>query len=152
MRFSTKGRYAVSAMLHLAMHNDAGPVPLSEISDCQSISTSYVDQIFSHLRKAGLIHGISGPGGGYRLARPAEQISIGEIFAAMEAPAAGAHGSGLDAVVWDGLKNEIASFLGTLTLADFVNRPGVREALERQYGRAGNWRCETCGAVSSRGE
>ncbi len=151
MRLSSKGRYAVSAMLHLAMHNSVGPVPLAEISDCQGISMSYVDQIFARLRRAELVVGIPGPGGGYRLARPAESISMGDIFAAVEesVPAGKRDGTKLDDVLWADLGDQIGGFLNQLSLSDLVERPGIREALRRQY-RQSPWRCDVCGALSSR--
>ena len=150
MRLTTKGRYAVSAMLHLAMHNKAGPVPLAEVSDCQNISLSYVDQIFARLRHAGLVLGIPGPGGGYKLARRAEDITVGEVFAAVEGERRGKRASSpLEQAVWDELEGSIDGFLRQLSLADFVNRPTVRHTLQRQY-RLPVWRCESCGAISYR--
>ena len=75
MRLSTKGRYAVTAMMDIALHQRVGPVTLADISQCQGISLSYLEQLFAKLRKGGLVEGVRGPGGGYRLARPADQIS-----------------------------------------------------------------------------
>ena len=75
MRLSTKGRYGVTAMMDLAIHDNAGPVTLADISQCQGISLSYLEQLFAKLRKSGLVEGIRGPGGGYRLSRPADQIT-----------------------------------------------------------------------------
>ena len=155
MRLTTKSRYAVSALLHLAIHNEAGPVPLAEVSVCQGISMSYVDQIFARLRQAGLVQGMPGPGGGYRLARAADAISMGEVMAIMEAPAGRARAgrlrstSELDAVVWEQLAERIDGFLARITLADLAHRPAIREALLHQY-RARPWRCEVCGVLSSR--
>ena len=74
MKLSTKGRYAVTAMMDLAIHDKSGPVTLADISVCQGISLSYLEQLFAKLRKSGLVEGVRGPGGGYRLARPADQI------------------------------------------------------------------------------
>ena len=84
MRLSTKGRYSVTAMMDLAIHDKAGPVTLADISQCQGISLSYLEQLFAKLRKGGLVKGVRGPGGGYRLARPASEISIGEIISAVD--------------------------------------------------------------------
>lgn len=148
---TAKSRYAVSALMHLAIHNTAGAVPLAEVSVCQGISLSYVDQIFKHLRRAGLVQGTPGPGGGYRLGRPAERIAIGEIIRLMDADQRGAQrqGSALDHALWDGLTGDIEEFLEGLSLADFVQGPRVRASLEAQY--AGSpWRCEVCGALSER--
>ena len=82
MKLSTKGRYGVTAMMDLAIHDNAGPVTLADISQCQGISLSYLEQLFSKLRKANLVEGVRGPGGGYRLSRPAEEINIAEIISA----------------------------------------------------------------------
>ena len=84
MRLSTKGRYGVTAMMDLAIHDNAGPVTLADISQCQGISLSYLEQLFSRLRKGGLVEGVRGPGGGYRLSRPAKDISIAEIISAVD--------------------------------------------------------------------
>ena len=153
MRLSTKSRYAVSALLHLAIHNQAGPVPLAEVSVCQGISMSYVDQIFALLRQCGLVQGTPGPGGGYRLARPAHAIPVGEVIRAMEGAAAPGRGgkamSELEAAVWEQLERRIDGFLDRISLADLAHRPGIREAVLQQY-TARVWRCEVCGVLSSR--
>lgn len=150
IRLSTKSRYAVSALMHLAIHNQAGPVPLAEISGCQGISMSYVEQIFSRLRRAGLVQGTPGPGGGYRLGRPPERISVGEVIALMEDGRGGRqYTSTLDQIVWTRLTQRINAFLRDITLADFVRRPQIRAALARQYA-GGTWRCDVCGALAPR--
>jgi len=148
---TAKSRYAVSALMHLAIHNTAGAVPLSEVSVCQGISLSYVDQIFTRLRRAGLVRGTPGPGGGYRLGRPPERIAIGEVITLMDADQRATQGSGspLDQAVWDGLTSDIEGFLDSLTLAHFVQGPRVRESLEAQYAGS-RWRCDVCGALSDR--
>ncbi len=152
IRLSAKSRYAVSALLHLAIHTPAGAVPLAEVSVCQGISLSYVDQIFSRLRRAGLVRGTPGPGGGYRLGRPAERITIGEVIELMENDRrGGARMSDLDQAVWGDLAERIAGFLDRVTLADFARRPQIRESLGRQY-RGGRWRCDVCGVLANRGE
>ena len=84
MRLSTKGRYGVTAMMDLAIHDNAGPVTLADISQCQGISLSYLEQLFSKLRKHGLVDGVRGPGGGYKLARSPENITVAEIIAAVD--------------------------------------------------------------------
>lgn len=150
IRLSTKSRYAVSALMHLAIHNQAGPVPLAEISVCQGISMSYVEQIFGRLRRAGLVQGTPGPGGGYRLGRSPEQISVGEVIALMEHTRGGwQHPSKLDRVIWSRLTRQIEAYLRGVTLADFVRRPQIRDALARQYAGRG-WRCAVCGALAPR--
>ena len=84
MRLTTKGRFAVTAMIDLAMNAQTGAVKLSAISERQSISLSYLEQLFSKLRRAGLVESLRGPGGGYILAAPAEQINIAQIISAAE--------------------------------------------------------------------
>ena len=83
MRLTTKGRYAVTAMLDLALHSKQGPVSLSDISQRQDISLSYLEQLFSKLRKNALVQSVRGPGGGYQLARADEQIFIAEVVDAV---------------------------------------------------------------------
>ena len=83
MRLTSKGRYAVTALLDVALHNELGPVPLADISERQGISLSYLEQLFSKLRKQGLVASVRGPGGGYRLGREAHEISISQIISAV---------------------------------------------------------------------
>jgi len=143
-------------MLHLAVHNEAGPVPLAEISVCQGISMSYVDQIFALLRKSDLVTGIPGPGGGYRLSRPADVISVGEVVRAIESDRRRAQRGAddlqraLEDAIWRDLGWRIDAFLDGITLANFAQRPAVREAVARQY-RLDPWRCRVCGVLSYRG-
>ncbi|MFQ5544951.1 MAG: Rrf2 family transcriptional regulator, partial [Acidiferrobacterales bacterium] len=84
MRLSTKGRYAVTALIDLALHDKEGPVALTDIAETQQISVSYLEQLFARLRRHKLVEGMRGPGGGYRLARPAQDITIAQIIAAVD--------------------------------------------------------------------
>ncbi|MCB1734582.1 MAG: Fe-S cluster assembly transcription factor [Gammaproteobacteria bacterium] len=145
MRLSTKGRYAVTAMMDLAIHGEECPVTLADISECQGISLSYLEQLFARLRREGLVEGVRGPGGGYRLAKAASTITIADIINAV--------GEGVDATrcggkgdcqggarcltheLWADLSDQIHDFLQGITLADFANRPGVREVARRQDER-----------------
>ena len=142
MRLSTKGRYAVTAMLDLAIHHNEGPVTLADISGAQGISLSYLEQLFARLRKEGLVEGLRGPGGGYRLSRPPAEISIAEVIDAI--------GEGVDATscggsedcqngerclthtLWQKLGNEIYTFLDGITLAGFLKRDRVSQVVRRQ--------------------
>jgi Rrf2 family iron-sulfur cluster assembly transcriptional regulator len=146
MRLSTKGRYAVTAMLDLAIHHEEGPVTLADISESQGISLSYLEQLFARLRRHGLVEGLRGPGGGYRLSRPPQDISVAEVITAI--------GEGIDATLCDGnrdcqdgeeclthqlwtkLGREIYNFLNGITLASFIERDDVNEVIRRQQGRA----------------
>ena len=76
MRLTTKGRFAVTAMIDVAMHNGEGPVTLAGVADRQKISLSYLEQLFGKLRRSGLVDSVRGPGGGYNLARPATSVSV----------------------------------------------------------------------------
>lgn len=141
MRLSTKGRYAVTAMMDLAIHDAQGPVTLADISNCQSISLSYLEQLFSKLRRSELVRGVRGPGGGYRLARPAEEITIAAIIAAVDekvdATCAGDSDCQEDDqclahLLWCGLSRRIYEYLDSITLAEFLSRPSVQEVIRRQ--------------------
>lgn len=142
MKLSTKGRYAVTAMMDLAIHDHTGPVTLADISNCQGISLSYLEQLFARLRKEGLVEGVRGPGGGYRLGRPASQISIAEIIHAVDENidvtrclgGKDCHGGErcLTHQLWEDLSQRLYDFLDGLTLASFINRPEVREVSRRQ--------------------
>lgn len=146
MRLSTKGRYAVTAMLDLALQGGNGPVTLAEISETQGISLSYLEQLFACLRGKQLVRGIRGPGGGYYLGRPAEEISIADIICAVdewvEFTRCGGNRDCKDGKrclthnLWDDLSSEIFNFLSRITLAELVERGGLREgACEREKQR-----------------
>jgi len=142
MRLSTKGRYGVTAMMDLAIHDNAGPVTLADISQCQGISLSYLEQLFSKLRKSGLVEGVRGPGGGYRLSRKADQISIADIISAVDEKVditnCSKEGNCQDGErcltheLWIELSDRLFEFLEGITLDQFVNRPGIHElAIQR---------------------
>jgi Rrf2 family iron-sulfur cluster assembly transcriptional regulator len=133
MRLTTKGRYAVTAMLDLAIHNGQGPITLADISQRQGISLSYLEQLFSRLRKKGLVDSARGPGGGYRLSRGADAIAIAEVIAAVDetVDATRCHGmkncqeedqTCLTHQLWFDLSNQIREFLNSITLAQVIDR------------------------------
>lgn len=142
MKLSTKGRYAVTAMMDLAIHDYEGPVTLADISNCQGISLSYLEQLFAKLRKSGLVEGVRGPGGGYRLGKPASQISIADIISAVDESIDATRCKGnadcqagekcLTHQLWTDLSKSLYEFLDGLTLANFINRPEVRAVARRQ--------------------
>lgn len=142
MRLTTKGRYAVTAMLDLALHNDAGPVSLADISRRQEISLSYLEQLFAKLRKDGLVCSVRGPGGGYRLNRPLSQVSVAQIIDAVDESldATLCNGAGdcqqgevcLTHHLWADLSGQIHQFLHGISLASLVERRDVQRVLERQ--------------------
>ena len=142
MRLTTKGRYAVTAMLDLAFHRDEGPVTLADISRRQEISLSYLEQLFSRLRRKGLVESTRGPGGGYRLGRPAQDIAVAEVIEAVDesvdATRCGGRGNCqadqrcLTHELWCELSEHIHRFLNGVSLATLVARDGVKEVARRQ--------------------
>lgn len=138
MRLSTKGRYAVTAMLDLTLNGGDGPVTLADISETQGISLSYLEQLFAGLRGKQLVRGVRGPGGGYYLARPADEISIADIICAVDEWVEFTRCSGnkdchegnkcLTHNLWDELSRDIYTFLSDISLADLVARGGEIEA------------------------
>ena len=139
MRLTTKGRYAVTAMLDLAIHQGAGPTALADIAQRQGISLSYLEQLFSRLRKRALVASVRGPGGGYNLARNATDISVAEVIAAVDenvdtTRCGGAHncqanGPCLTHDLWQDLSDRIYDYLHHISLRDLVERKGVQEVL-----------------------
>jgi Rrf2 family transcriptional regulator, iron-sulfur cluster assembly transcription factor len=126
MRVGSKGRYAVIALIDVAKHSDKGPVALAEVAERQKISLSYLEQLFSMLRRSGLVISSRGPGGGYRLQRAATDISIGEVFRAVEETGNGPDrdwpgATGATAGLWDALDNHIRDFLDGVTVADVMS-------------------------------
>ena len=142
MRLTTKGRYAVTAMLDLTIHADDKPVSLSEISERQSISLSYLEQLFSRLRQSELVSSVRGPGGGYRLGRSSEDIYIAQIIEAVNesVDTTSCQGKGdcqggeicLTHALWDELTAEIHNFLNGISLAHLIARRDVKNIAQRQ--------------------
>jgi len=147
MRLTTKGRYAVTAMLDLALHFEQGAVTLAQIANRQGISLSYLEQLFARLRRQGLVESTRGPGGGYTLARGPEAISVAQIVHAINEQIDATRCGGerncagddrcLTHYLWEDLSERIEEFLGGISLADLVSRPAVREVALRQDARAG---------------
>jgi Rrf2 family transcriptional regulator, iron-sulfur cluster assembly transcription factor len=146
MKLTTKGRYAVTAVLDLAFHEGNGPVSLAEISERQAISLSYLEQLFSRLRKNNVVASTRGPGGGYSLARPDDEISMAEIIRAVDesydATSCGGEGtcSGdeyqcLTHDLWQELSEEIHGFLNGIMLSEMKSRHEVLEVAKRQDGK-----------------
>ncbi len=145
MRLTTKGRYAVTAMLDLALHYKDGPITLADISKRQGISLSYLEQLFSKLRKNGLVDSARGPGGGYRLSRAAAEICVADVITAVDekVDARRCEGKGncqeegqcLTHELWCDLSDQIYSFLKGIDLGQLVERKEVREVAARQDAR-----------------
>ncbi|NOQ79343.1 MAG: Fe-S cluster assembly transcriptional regulator IscR [Gammaproteobacteria bacterium] len=142
MRLTTKGRYAVTAMLDLALHYDQGPITLADISARQEISLSYLEQLFSKLRKNELVNSARGPGGGYRLNRPADDVAVAEIIAAVDetVDATRCKRKGncqhaercLTHDLWCDLSDQIFDFLANISLGSLVKKQGVQDVARRQ--------------------
>lgn len=145
MRLTTKGRYAVTAMLDLAIHADHGPVSLADISERQGISISYLEQLFAKLRKDNLVSSVRGPGGGYRLSRNASEVFVASIIDAVDeqvdATRCGGEGTCQDGgmclthYLWLDLSAQIHTFLSGISLGDLVARQEIRAISDRQRDR-----------------
>jgi Rrf2 family transcriptional regulator, iron-sulfur cluster assembly transcription factor len=136
MHLSTKGRYAVMAMVDLARSGGERAVSLADIAARQEISLAYLEQLFARLRRAGLVQSVRGPGGGYRLAQPATATSVGAVVRAVDEPLevtrCASHGGAMGCLaggakclthdLWEALEQEIDGFLGRVSLADVVER------------------------------
>jgi Rrf2 family iron-sulfur cluster assembly transcriptional regulator len=142
MKLTTRGRYAVTAMLDLALHQRQGPVSLGEIADRQGISLSYLEQIFARLRRRDLVQSTRGPGGGYRLGRDATAISVADVIGAVDETVDATRCGGMQNCqgderclthdLWHDLSNRIQDFLSGIDLAQLVERRSVREVAARQ--------------------
>ena len=132
MKLTSKGRYAVTATLDIALHGENGPVNLADISSRQHISLSYLEQLFSKLRKKGLVHSVRGPGGGYKLGMPLNDISVGMIIDAVnenikvtKCKGKGGCSGGkacLTHTLWDDLSQQIAEYLHGVSLMELVEQ------------------------------
>lgn len=146
MRLTTKGRYAVTAMLDLALHADEGPVSLADISGRQNISLSYLEQLFSKLRRRELVSSVRGPGGGYRLSREGQAIYVAEIVDAVNenVDATGCGGTAdcqqgetcLTHHLWCDLSDQIHHFLSGISLSSLVEQREVQSISARQNSRS----------------
>ncbi len=129
MRLSTKGRFAVTAMIDLALSQRSGPVPLSAIAQRQQISLSYLEQMFSKLRQAGLVESTRGPGGGYTLGMRGDSITVADIIVAIEGSGSDAAGEVNDGVLvnhdmtqalWDSLSSRLVEYMQSITLSSLT--------------------------------
>ncbi len=142
MRLTTKGRYAVTAMLDLAIRAQDKPVSLADISQRQGISLSYLEQLFARLRKNNLVSSVRGPGGGYKLSRDAHEVFVADIVDAVNetVDVTNCQGQGdcqdgeqcLTHVLWDDLSEQIHKFLKSISLGSLVERREIQEVSARQ--------------------
>jgi Rrf2 family iron-sulfur cluster assembly transcriptional regulator len=138
MRLTTKGRFAVTAMIDVAMHCGNGPVTLAGVSERQKISLSYLEQLFGKLRRHGLVESVRGPGGGYNLARPAESLSVADIILAVDEPIDATQCGGKENCkddrrcmtheLWAALNAHIFGFLRSVTLEQLVRQQDKEKA------------------------
>lgn len=153
MRLTTKGRFAVTAMVDLAMSGGERPVTLADISQRQKISLSYLEQLFGKLRRKALVSSVRGPGGGYRLTRPTADVSVGEIILAVDEPIDATQCAGKENCrddqkcithdLWTDLNRHIFDYLSSVSLFDLVEKQqqkaattSVVEFVERHDGTA----------------
>ena len=130
MRLTTKGRFAVTAMIDLAMRNGNGPVTLADISERQKISLSYLEQLFGKLRRRGLVSSVRGPGGGYNLAQATQNMSVADIITAVDEPIDATQCGGKENCrdeqkcithdLWTDLNRHIFDYLGAVKLSELV--------------------------------
>ncbi|WP_342220990.1 Fe-S cluster assembly transcriptional regulator IscR [Candidatus Fukatsuia endosymbiont of Tuberolachnus salignus] len=142
MRLTSKGRYAVTAMLDVALHSQDGSVRLADISERQGISLSYLEQLFAKLRKHDLVTSVRGTGGGYKLGQEAAQIAVGAIINAVDESIDATRCQGkepcqagercLTHTLWCDLSKRISSFLNNITLAELVDNKDVLAVADRQ--------------------
>ena len=139
MKLSVKDQYAIKAMINLAINFNSKPVTITELSDSQTISISYLEQLFSMLRKSGLVQGVRGPGGGYRLGKAPDQISIVDIILAIEessnTSSKGYSNCEKDEVniansLWNGFSEQLSTYLESISLADIIKGQVV---IKNQY-------------------
>lgn len=132
MKLTTRGRYAVMALLELAEYDGATPISLSLIADRQNLSLSYLELLFGKLRRCGLVKSVRGPGGGYVLAKPAQEVSIAQIISVVEPASAGKSFGGsdenvgshdfLDHYLWHQVNQKMLEYLQGVSLADLLDQ------------------------------
>jgi len=142
MRLTTKGRFAVTAMLDLAIHGGKGPVTLAGISRRQHISLSYLEQLFGKLRRHSLVDSVRGPGGGYTLARQTDKMSVADIIIAVDEPLDATQCGGLENCqdeqrcmthdLWSTLNEKMYEYLQSVTLAELVTKQRARQEEQQQ--------------------
>ena len=155
MKLSTKGRYAVMAMVDLARHGNGSPVSLAEIAEREEISLSYLEQLFAKLRRGGLVKSVRGPGGGYLLAHDRNETRIADIILAVDEPIQAVRCSPGEAIgcrgnrsrclthdLWEELSNQIHLFLSSVSLGDVCDRRvlGTSGLAQRESYRVANAR------------
>ncbi len=149
MRLSTKGRYAVMAMVDLAANSNGSPVALADIAERQEISLSYLEQLFAKLRKGGLVKSVRGPGGGYLLAYTADNTRVSDIILAVDEPIRTTRCANITPQgcrtnrsrclthdLWEELGNQIHMYLSSVTIADVVEKRVIGTSIAARAERA----------------
>jgi len=145
MKLSTKARHAITAMMDLAINDNYKPVTLADISQCQGISLSYLEQLFAKLRKNGLVVGVRGPGGGYRLSRSPSEISVAQVISAIDENVKPEEQNEISIQyddrcithqIWDELSVKIYNYLDGVSLGEFTQKPEYQ--MLRQQATGGN--------------
>ena len=146
MRLTTKGRFAVTAMVDLALRQTRGPVTLAAISERQHISLSYLEQLFGKLRRAKLVSSVRGPGGGYNLASPTQNISVASIVTAVDEPLDATQCGGKENChderrcmthdLWATLNEKMYDYLSSVTLADLVAHQNGKQVAQIKMFRS----------------
>ena len=154
MRLTTKGRFAVTAMMDVAMHGSKGPVTLAAVSGRQHISLSYLEQLFGKLRRSGLVDSQRGPGGGYNLAKAHDQVSVADIILAVDEPIDATQCGGRENChddrrcmthdLWAGLNDHIFSYLSGVSLAQLVKQQQPKDVTVLQDHRNGTAGATPC--------
>ena len=145
MKLTAKGRYAVTAMLDLAVHEHEDPISLADISERQGISLSYLEQLFAKLRRNHLVASVRGPGGGYRLAKAASEICVAEIIDSVDENVDATRCGGrsdcqhgeicLTHELWTDLSEQIHQFLSSIDLASIIAKREIQQIAARQDAR-----------------
>jgi Rrf2 family transcriptional regulator, iron-sulfur cluster assembly transcription factor len=148
MKLTTRGRYAVTAILDVALHSGSRPVPLADVAERQNLSLSYLEQLFARLRQSGLVRSSRGPGGGYRLSRPATEISVAEVILAVDEQVDVTRCGGLVNCnqdsrclthdLWVELSRQVDHFFSSRTLADVLERRRRVRGGNAEYGADGD--------------
>ncbi|MDI9335988.1 MAG: Rrf2 family transcriptional regulator [Gammaproteobacteria bacterium] len=144
MRLSSKGRFAVTAMMDVAMRQKLGPVSLATISERQNISLSYLEQLFSKLRKKNLVYSVRGPGGGYELRKKARDITVAEIILSVDSPLDATQCSGrkdclatkkscMTHDLWSSLNEKVLSFLSSMTLQHLIDEHDAKTPKKESF-------------------
>lgn len=144
MKLTTRGRYAVTAIVDLALHEGSGPVSLGDVAARQGISLAYLEQLFARLRRAGLVTSTRGPGGGYRLTHAASDVVVADIIDAVDETVEYTRCGGerncqqgkpcLTHELWAGLGDHVRSYLAAVPVASLIDEPSVRLVAARQRG------------------